>query len=399
MRYLFSLLLYFCTDVIQAKTPVLLISIDGFANYYLQKYQPKHITFLASTGTKAEALLPVYPTKTFPNHLSIITGKYPQQHGIIHNKFYHKDLNKVYSLGAGKDNSAWLTANPIWEAVEKQGLKSALYFWPESQAKGRLASQFFPYNGNTPNKDRVEQVITWLKLPKNEQPSFITLYFSTVDSAAHIFGIDSPELEQAVQSIDNEIGRLLEGIDGVPVNLLLVSDHGMTASGKQYSILWRNITPFPLDGHMINGETQLYFYANNNADTVNIRSQFIKAKGANKRYRVYTKGNYPKHWHFSQDNSPVLPDLIIDAIPPYTFVNEADNANAGKATHGYDLLLAKSLEAIFIAKGPDIKSGVTIKAFENVYIYSIISRLLGLTTTKDIIYSESLLLQLFNFNN
>jgi predicted AlkP superfamily pyrophosphatase or phosphodiesterase len=330
--------------------------------------------------------------------LSIITGKYPQQHGIVHNKFYHKELNQVYSLGAGKNNSAWLTASPIWEAVEKQGLKSALYFWPESQAKGRLASQFFPYNGNTPNKDRVDQVITWLKLPKSEQPSFITLYFSTVDSVGHTFGVDSPELEQAVQSIDDEIGRLLTGIDGVLVNLLLVSDHGMTASGKQHSILWKDITTFPLDGRMINGETQLYFYANKDADIANIQAQFIKANVENKRYNVYSKGNYPKHWHFFEANSPVIPDLIIDSIPPFTFVND-DNDKVGKATHGYDLILAKSLEAIFIANGPDIKSGVSVRAFENVYIYSIISRLLGLPTDQDTLHSESLLLELLKLNN
>ena len=129
-----------------AKSTVILLSIDGFSYDYLATYKPKNILTFGKTGATAK-LLPIYPSKTFPNHLSIVTGVYPVQHGIVHNKFYHRVLKKNYTLGAGKFNSAWLTARPIWTLAEQQGLKTAIYFWPESETKvdGRLPTYYYPY--------------------------------------------------------------------------------------------------------------------------------------------------------------------------------------------------------------------------------------------------------------
>jgi len=400
MRYLFLLALSFVMITVCAKTPVVLISIDGFANHYLDKFKPKNIQLLANSGTKSKALLPVYPSKTFPNHLSIVTGKYPQEHGLVHNKFYHKGLKENYYLGAGKNNSAWLTAKPIWSAIEEQGLTSAIYFWPESETKvnGKLPSYFFPYKHNTPNSERVDQVIKWLKLPKNKRPSFIAMYFSTVDSAGHHYGQNSPELAEAINGVDSQIGRLIAGIDDIPVNIILVSDHGMTDAGVSNEIIWQDLflsrtLKDDSSTHIVNGQTQLYIYESDENKLLDVRSQLSKTSIGKDKYRIYAKENYPKHWHFDDKSSQVIPDLIVDAIPPNTFANPNKETNV--STHGYDPKLAKSLEAIFIANGPDFRVGKVVEPFKNVYIYSIISRLLNLDTIKGVNRSVQVESQLF----
>jgi len=368
------------------KSAVILISIDGFANYYLDKYQPKNILALAKKGIRAKALLPIYPSKTFPNHLSIVTGVYPAKHGIIHNRFYRPDLGEDYYLGAGKDNSDWLTALPIWTIAEQQGVKTGVYFWPESEAKiaGQLPSYYFPYKHNTPNIKRVNQLITWLKLPKEKRPQLLVSYFSTVDSAGHDFGPDSIELEQAILEVDNLIGLLVQRLEleiKQEVNIILVSDHGMTnidANAIEVDSLISQSNKLKI----VNGQTQLYIYGDNSAVINQAKTQLLSKNDDEKRkYNVYLKSEYPKHWHFDGELS-AIPKLIIEAIPPATFAYKGKHV--GKATHGYDPQLNRDLDAIFIASGPDFKNKKEIKAFENINIYPLLVEMLGLKHSKNI---------------
>ncbi len=373
---------------------MILISIDGFANYYLEKYQPKNILALANSGVRAKALLPIYPSKTFPNHLSIVTGVYPANHGIIHNRFYRPDLKQHYYLGAGKDNPAWLTALPIWTVAEQQGVKTAIYFWPESETKiaGQLPSYYFPYQHNTPNITRINQLINWLKLPPNQRPQLLVSYFSTLDSAGHKYGPDSREVKQAIQDIDRLIGMLITRLEdeiSQEVNIILVSDHGMA-----------NITPTAIDVDnlitktkslkLINGQTQLFIYSNNAQDIEDAKTQLLAQPDKVKsKYRVYLKKEYPKHWQM-KGKLRAIPDLIVEAIIPATF--RYQNKDTGAATHGYDPLNNRDLDAIFIANGPSFNVKQVIEPFENIHIYPMLIEVLGLTNNH-IVDGESKVLQ------
>jgi len=371
------------------KHPLILLSIDGFANSYLEKYQPKNILALSTSGIRAEGLLPVYPSKTFPNHLSIVTGVYPAKHGIIHNQFYRKDLNKEYTLGAGKYNSNWLTALPIWTVAEQQGIKTGVYFWPESEAKisNILPSYYYPYKHETPNIDRVNKLIDWLKLAQDKRPQLLISYFSTVDSAGHMYGADSKEVKAAIEDIDQLIGLLRHKIQNEvkqQVNIILVSDHGMTVANKNIDI---NALIQPNDEvKIVNGQTQLFIYGNSQSSISDARSQLISISksisnsNSNQRYSVLLKNEFPKHWHFN--DGLAIPDIIIEAKPPYTFTD--DKEAYGVATHGYDPLDNRSLDAIFIASGPSFKSNKTIRAFENIHIYPMLLEVLGLKATSKI---------------
>ncbi|WP_085297350.1 alkaline phosphatase family protein [Cognaticolwellia mytili] len=367
-----------------AKTPLVLLSIDGFAQRYLETYQPKALNSLVEQGTSAKALLPVFPSKTFPNHLSIITGQYPANHGIVHNSFFNRDINEKYKLGAGKNDARWLTADPLWHINERQGNKSAVYFWPESETsrENKTASYYYPYKHSTPNKTRFDQILNWLRLPAAERPNFITGYFASIDDAGHDFGENSPELIQAITELDNLLAEFVEQINtefSGQVNLVIVSDHGMTKIDKKHVIKWKNMQID--DVKVINGSTQLYLYSDNNQKLQESLTLFQSQQEEQKGYQIYQHPNFPAHWQLNTDG-PSIPNAIIDAEMSYIF--DKGRSHIDPETHGYDPKSQRDLDAIFIATGPSFKKNVQIDAFNNVNVLPIITRALGLKDVDNI---------------
>jgi len=369
--------------LVTQKSPVVLISIDGFARNYLEQYPTKSLHSLMKTGLTAEALLPIFPSKTFPNHISIITGVYPAKHGIIHNSFYNRNLKSKYSLGDGKNNSAWLTAKPLWTIAEQNRIKSAVYFWPESEAKveGVLPSYNVPYKKSTPNIDRVNQIISWLKLPVAKRPQFIAGYFSIVDSAGHRYGRNSAELAKAIKEIDDLIGILTNKLKNeldTDVNLIVVSDHGMVQLNDKSIINWKLPIIDNEDVKVINGQTQLLIYSKNKTLLRTIEKSYKRvAKG---KYQVYNNDNFPSSWHWNKNNSSI-PDLILDANVPFIF--SSFKSHFSSATHGFDIKKSNDLQAIFIANGNAFKQNQTIKPFENINVAPLILHLLKIKTPKE----------------
>ena len=155
----------------QAQT-VVMISIDGFRHDYIEMYDAKNIAAIAAQGTRAEGLIPVYPAKTFPNHISIVTGQYPSNHGIVDNRFFDTERQQKYQMGDGVKDSTWLTTLPIWNLAEFQGVKAATFFWPESEARinGRTPSYYFNYSKPAPYEQRIDQIVQWLQLPMAARP-------------------------------------------------------------------------------------------------------------------------------------------------------------------------------------------------------------------------------------
>ena len=374
------------------KTPVILISLDGFAQNYLTQYPTPNLHQLMQKSLVAKALLPIYPSKTFPNHLSIVTGVYPNKHGIIHNKFYDRTLNEFYHLGAGKDQPKWLKAKPIWTRAEQHNIKSAIYFWPESEAKieGVLPSFVMPYNKKTPNLTRVNKIINWLSLPLKQRPQFVAGYFSLVDSAGHHFGRGSAELASAIKKTDHLMGVLVAKLKqqlGNNFDLIIVSDHGMVQIPTNAVINWQDQLTKNTEAIIVNGETQLLIYAKSTKSIEILKQHFIaKAKG---QYNVFSQANFPKHWHW-QTMTARTPDLIIDANVPYVFKPQKGDIN--KATHGYDVTKSSDLNAIFIAYGKHFKAGQHINAFENINIAPLILHLLNINDAKHLDGSFSLFL-------
>jgi predicted AlkP superfamily pyrophosphatase or phosphodiesterase len=209
---------------------VVLVSLDGFRYDYAERYLATNLLEIGKAGAAAKGLIPVFPSLTFPNHVSIVTGLYPEHHGIVENGFYDPARKEFYGVGARSRDASWYRAKPLWVLAEEQRVKAASMFWPSTDAEilGIRPSYWKVYDSGFPNDQRVAQVLDWLKLPEDQRPHFITVYFGDVDAAGHRFGPESTEAGEAVRRIDKLVGDLWKGIQALhlPVNLIVVSDHG-----------------------------------------------------------------------------------------------------------------------------------------------------------------------------
>lgn len=362
-------------------TPLILISIDGFRYDYVEKYEPPNLLQMIKNGVRAERMIPSYPSKTFPNHITIVTGMYPSNHGIVHNSFYDKELDDVYKMGKAFFEPKWIQGTPLWIHAEKNGVKSASYFWPESDStlQNTSASYSFKYNKQTPYQNRISKIIDWLKLPAIERPQFITSYFSLVDDKGHRFGPDSSQVKDAVLEVDRHIGILRERIAKeleFEVDIVLVSDHGMIKTGDENKIYWPKLYNFDTY-KVINGTTQLMLYATNKTSKEEM-SILVKALNSNSNgnFQAYLKNNLPKNLnHF---NNQRIADIIIEARAPSVFSSKEKHSSLLNGMHGYNPFDVPEMGAMFIADGPSFKSGLTIPAFENIHVFPLLNHLLDL---------------------
>jgi predicted AlkP superfamily pyrophosphatase or phosphodiesterase len=356
------------------KPYVILVSLDGFRYDYAQRYHAVNLLSMRSAGAAADAMIPSFPSLTFPNHLSIVTGLYPDRHGIVGNSFYDPQRKESYSSSKTATDGTWYQAKPLWVVAEEQKVKSACMFWPTSDAEvaGVRPSYWFKYDGHLPNQERVARVLNWLRLPESERPHLITLYFSDADDAGHKFGPDSKELEQAVQQVDNLIGELQLGIQssGLPVNLIVVSDHGMQTIENAVDLrTYADLSKF----QVISSGPFALVYAPDPQAAEQVYRQLKRKHGP---YDVYRRSETPARWHYSQN--PRIGDLVVMAKGASRWVVTPSQGEVPKGAHGFDPARWKTMGAIFFAVGPNIRHGVHLKQFENVEVFSLVARILGL---------------------
>ena len=385
LRILLALLL--CAAAQGADRPtVLMISLDGFRFDYATKYRANHLLAFAKRGVQAKAMLPSFPTTTFPNHYTIATGLYPAHHGIVENSFWDPELNARFQFNDSKvasDPRFW-GGTPLWVLAEKQGVTAAAYFWTGSdyEIAGRRPTYWFPFNSKTPKETQVAQVVEWLKLPETKRPHLMTIYFSDADHAGHDHGPDSEETRAAVLNLDRALGDLFAKIrkTRVPVDIFVVSDHGMA-----------NVEPMidlgkfaNFDGVRTAGSgTNFQVYSDDARKIDEIYGALTRVANSERdpRFMVYRKADIPARLHYS--GSGRIGDLVVFSRqrvgiglvdpkrPPRT-------APPQKGTHGFDLELVPEMRAIFYAAGPHLKKGLTIEEFENIHVYPLIARLLRL---------------------
>lgn len=364
-------------------SPVLLISLDGFRWDYLDRYEAPHLKQLAEVGVRADALIPVFPTETFPNHYTQVTGLYPVHHGIISNTMYDPEFDATFSLSNEKAirSARWWEGEPIWVTAEKQGKTAATYFWPGSEApiQGERPTHWVPYDGSVPGSKRVDQVLSWLTLPEAERPDFLTLYFSAVDHAGHVHGPDSPEVAEAIRQVDRHLGRLIAGLKEHAlydrINLLVVSDHGMAATSPERAIV--------LDDYIDLGDVRVVDYSpvlmmrpkSGKADSV-----YEALRGAHPHLSLYRRGELPDTLHFSGHRRiPPLVGLADEGWSITTRRRLANNrARLEGGTHGYPPSV-RSMHGLFIAHGPSFRERATVPAFSSVHLYALMAALLNVT--------------------
>lgn len=368
----------------EARPPVtILVSIDGFRPDYLDRGVTPNLSKLAAEGVSA-AMRPSFPSKTFPNHWTLVTGLYPDHHGIVANKMEDAARPGETFTMATDDPFWWNTAEPIWVDAEKAGIRAGTLFWPGSNVPiGATKATKWPYEitGGTRPEDwaqfnqaltgeqRVNGLLDWLRRPAAIRPKFLTLYFDTVDSAGHSYGPADARTTEAVADVDKRIGELVAGLAalGQPANLVIVADHGMAATSSDRTVL----LDLPADSyHLV--EAGPY------ATLTPLPGQEAAVEkvllGHHDHMDCWRKGEIPARFHYG--TNPRIPAILCLAETGWLISDKAPKAKTSGGNHGYDNA-APDMAALFIAQGPAFRPA-KLPPFDNVDVYPLLRDLLGL---------------------
>lgn len=360
-------------------TLTVLVSIDGFRWDYLEKYDTPVLRALAADGVRARRMTPSFPSKTFPNHFTLVTGLYPGHHGIVGNWFYEPATGEKFTMNR-MEPFWWAGGEPIWITAEKQGRKAFCYFWPGSEAeyRGRRASRFLTFDKTQANAQRVDGLLAWLDVPAAEQPRLATLYFDSVDTIGHTFGPDAPETAAAVREADAAIGRLLAGLERLGLrartNLVIVSDHGMSPCGSDRVIFFEDLMDVATVRIEANGPVGGVRPWQGDAATL---AAAIRAK-APPQLTVYLRDETPERWHYRASDR--IPPIVLVCADHWCLEEKRTWGAWGPiyshGSHGWDPA-TPNMGALFLAAGPAFKHGVVIDDFENIHVYDLLCHLLG----------------------
>ncbi len=370
---------------VEETPPLLLISIDGFRWDYCELHpaETPRLRQLKQEGASARGLIPVFPSNTFANHYSIVTGLYPSHHGIINNYFYDPVLQAAFHYNQPElvQQSRWWGGEPVWVTAIKQGRKSACSFWVGSEAEiqGIRPAYWKVFDYKIPFAQRLDELAGWLSLPLDQRPAFASFYLEETNSVAHAFGPDSPELIATLKLIDDRIGAIVDRLrrENRPVNLVIVSDHGMTSSSPDRVVVLDDYLDVKTVQVDFDGPVTGLRPSAGQDDTV------LKALARLPHAKVYRVEDLPRHLHVTANvrNPPIW--IIADEGWHVDRRSTLASLHARKhgfihGEHGYDPSLA-SMRGLLIAHGPAFKRGAVIETLvENVHLYNLMCAALHL---------------------
>lgn len=369
---------------------VILISFDAWRWDYHHRVPVPHMQRLMARGVRAEGLIPAFPSKTFPNHYSVVTGLYPGHHGIVANNIWDAATQRAFTLARRQEVSdpMWWGGEPIWVTAQRAGQYTAPLMWPGSEAPigGVRPTHWLPYDGAMPGSERVSRLLAQLDRPPAERPTFLSLYFEDVDEAGHEDGPDSQAVRDATIRADAYLGQLTAGLEqrGLlnHVNIVVTSDHGMSATNTDRVVLLDDY--ISLDDVTVSdiNPTLGLFPKPGREDAV-----YRALRRAHPRLKVYRRHETPRHWHYR--DHPRIPPIVgvVDdgwqIMRRGTLQDLVARVSRGEGgQHGYDPRTL-SMRGIFVAAGPAFRQGATVDAFENVDVYNVLARILGVPAAKN----------------
>ncbi|MBO9620989.1 MAG: alkaline phosphatase family protein [Niabella sp.] len=364
----------------QQKPYVVLISIDGFRHDLTDKYNAAFLKEMREAGVQAPSMRPCFPSLTFPNHYSIITGLYPSHHGLVDNSFYDAQKNAYYKVSDKKAVEAadWYGGEPLWVLAEKQKMVTASFYWvgSESHIAGIPPTYYYKYNEVLSIDRRVAVLNEWLQKPAATRPHLITFYFPQVDHEEHLHGVDAKETEQAVHLVDDAIRKMAVACKatGLPVNFVVVSDHGFANLDTTKIIPVKQVMEL-IDTSLFRiagGGTMIHLYAKNKK---NIRPAY-KALKNQTGFKAWLVNKTPRSWMYRKRNDRYnrIGDIILTCAPPRNFYF---GGRKSLGAHGFDNRLPE-MQATFYAWGPAFREHYKIQSFKNIDVYPMLARLLGL---------------------
>ncbi len=363
------------------RPPLILISIDGFRADYLDRGISPALSALATGGVHAVRMTPSFPSVTFPNHTSLVTGLVPDHHGIINNAFTDPAMPDAFTM-ASKDARWWGEATPIWITAERAGLPTGVMFWPGATVphQGMRPGLVRDFDHAMTPGDRVDTLLGWFDLPAGQRPRFATLYFEQVDSAGHSFGPDSPQVNAAVAEIDAALARLVAGLKarGIAANLIVVADHGMAPVGAGNLVMLDDVIDLKSANVAFDGTVVGVNPAPTPAGEAVRQTLLTKAP----HMQCWNKRDIPADLHYGSNAR--VPAIVCQVQTGWLVLTRAGyqkgqalHPGVEKGAHGYDIH-DPMMGALFIANGPAFRQGVTLPPFPNVDVYPLMAKVLGI---------------------
>ncbi|TVQ44969.1 MAG: alkaline phosphatase family protein [Saprospirales bacterium] len=355
---------------------VVVLSLDGFRWDYAEHTHTPNLDKIAKNGVVAQSFIPVFPSGTFANHYGMATGLFADNHGIVANRFSCPILEEDYNKGNRSTvrDGRFYGGEPIWATAQKQGLRTAAFYWVGSEADvmGIRPDRWKVYSNRFPYGDRIDTIASWLSLPEPERPHLIMWYYHQVDSDGHRYGPLADSLLLTVQMKDSLIGVFFEKIENVPnrenINFIVVSDHGMAELSPDDRII-------RLDNHIDRSWIELY---DGGTTTAHLKAAEGKKDSLYEALKkipnmsVWKRGEMPERFKFG--NHPRVHDMLILADTGW-IIGRGNRTYTFKGAHGYDNL-HPDMHGIFYAMGPDFPKGKTIPSFLNINLYPIMGELL-----------------------
>ena len=372
----------------QPRQILILISFDAWRWDYIDRADVPHMKALAKRGVRSQGLIPSFPSKTFPNHYTLVTGLYPDHHGIISNNIWDDVIGQRFTMSAdtAKD-PRWWGGEPLWVTAIRQRRLASSMFWPGSEVEigGIRPTAWKPFDDNFDPKDRVAQVLEWLSLPEARRPSFITLYFSDVDDAGHTYGPDAWETLEAAERIDERLGDLVAGIERLGLTnrttIIATADHGMSQQAVNRKIFIDDyVDPATVD--VIDWSPVLQIRPRSGS----VDDLYRSLHGKHPALDVYKKGELPAELHYG--THPRVTPIVGIARDGWAITTRSrfearkGERNQWGGEHGYPPA-TRSMHALFVVAGPTIRSGVVVPPFENIHVYEFMCQVLGLKPAKN----------------
>ena len=377
-----------CTTTPSSSAPVaradapppklLLISIDGLRADALDRGMTPNLQRIIDGGVRARWMTPSYPSLTFPNHYTIVTGLRPDHHGIVNNSMDDAQLGRfALSDRDAVTSSGWWGGEPIWVGAEKVGVRTATTSWPGSEAEidGTRPSQWQVYDGKEPLQQRARTVLEWLAQTDADAPRLTTLYMENVDKAGHTYGPDSTQYRDAIVQADKIVGQVLDGLDAAGLaattNVIVVSDHGMASVAEGHVVSTESMADPSIARNVSQGQSVGF------APVAGREAQAERALlGRHAHYECWKKESLPARWHYG--THPRVPPIVCQMDEGWDALHAeriAKRDRQERGSHGYDNALP-SMRAVFVARGPSFHQGLVIDGFDNVDVYPLLAHLL-----------------------
>lgn len=359
---------------------LIVLSMDGFRWDYPDMTNTPNLDFIEKNGVRGK-VRPSFPTKTFPNHYTIATGMYPDNHGITANEFWDDSLKMFYRIPDRKSvkNPIFYQAEPIWVTAEKQNVTSATLFWvgSETAIENIHARYWKDYQHNMPFEDRIDTVISWLKLPENKRPHLIMWYMHEPDGVGHKYGPKSKETLAKINYLDSLIGVFISKLKTTDiadkVNLIFTSDHGMCPITHE-KVIYLDDFIDTADIAIITGANPVY---NIKVKTGKLEKVYNALQI--KHLKCWKSGELPERLHYG--TNPRDLDLVVVADSSWSILRKNQKLKYNGGTHGYDNANS-DMYAIFYAIGPAFKKGYKQKLFCNTDLYPLFTKILNIKAVK-----------------